>query len=58
MSSIGSSATAEAEAAAAGGRGGNNNDDDDDESNRNRYGKVYNTKGSSFASKGRRGSGV
>ena len=57
MSSIGSSATAEAEAAAAGGRGGNNNDDDD-ESNRNRYGKVYNTKGSSFASKGRRGSGV
>jgi len=57
LSSIGSSATAEAEAAAAGGRGGNNNDDDD-ESNRNRYGKVYNTKGSSFASKGRRGSGV
>lgn len=59
LSSIGSPATAEAEAAAAGGggRSGNNNDDDDD-SNRNRYGKVYNTKGSSFASKGRRGSGI
>lgn len=57
LSSIGSPATAEAEAAAAGGRGGNN-DDDDDGGNRNRYGKVYNTKGSSFASKGRRGSGI
>ena len=44
-------------AAAAGGRGGNN-DDDDEGGNRNRYGKVYNTKGGSFASKGRRGSGV
>ena len=60
LSSIGSPATAEAEAVAAGGggRGGGGNNNDDEDEGRNRYGKVYNTKGGSFASKGRRGSGV